>query len=166
MSTAYLRKIDPARDKLVELSNRLNESNNDLAHNVRYELLEIDDLLLHPFQTVPKVHFVHVTTSICDPEGNAGTAYCDEIIEFEREISAAFLYVALSKYIFDYREGYHIQISLQQLEDWLNLQKAHFKSVKRGDSPFTDETGLTIGNFKTDYGSIDFFLEYGLDIED
>ena len=166
MSNAYQQKIAPARDKIYELSSRLNKSNSDYAHDIRYELLEIEELLLNPFQTVPTRHFVHVTTSLCDHDGNSDKAYCDVIVEFDREITAAYLYVALNNYVTDYREGYYLQISLQQLENWLNEQKPLFKSVKKGDSSFIEDTGITIGDFKTDFGSIDFFLEYGLDTEE
>ena len=164
-NAAYLRKIAPARNKLDELSTRLNQSNSDYAHEIYYELTEVEELLINPFQTVPKEHFVHVTTTLCDENGDSDKAYCDLITEFDREITAGHLYVKLKNYVEDYREGYYLQISLQQLEDWLNQQKPLFKTVKKGES-FIEDSGITIGDFKTDFGSIDFFLEYGINNEE
>ena len=162
----YKQKVARALDWLGKLTDTLNEYESDLAHEVRHELIEIEDLLINPFQTVPKQHFIHVTTSLCDHDGNSDKAYCDVIVEFEQEISAAYLYVALSKYVRDYREGYYLQVSLQQIETWLNEQKALFRTVSKFDTGFIEDSGITICDFKTDFGSIDCFMEYGIDVEE
>ena len=67
----YQRKIKPAANLLAEITNKMNDSNNDIIHDYRYELLIVEDLLENPFQTVPPTHFIHITTSFCDPDGSA-----------------------------------------------------------------------------------------------
>ena len=161
----YRQKIKPGLKRLQQIMSELNESNNDLAHSIYYDLYEVEDLFLYPFQTVPKKRFIHVTSRMRDHKGNFHKSYYDIVAEFEREISAAKLYIALQIYVRHYKEGYYLQASLQTIEKWLNEQKALYKTVKEADSCLIEDTSLTIGNFKTDYGSIDFFIEYGIDFE-
>ena len=160
---SYREKIAPGIEQLNKVMSELNQSNSDLAHSVYYDLCEVEDMFLNRFRTVPKTHFVHITTSLCDPDGNSDNAYNDDLVEFEREISAAALYIKLQKYIACPKEGYHVQVSLQDIENWLNKQKALYQTVSKTDSSFIEESGLTVGEFKTDFGSIDFCMEYGID---
>ena len=158
----YREKIAPGIEKLAHAALELNHSNVDWAHEISHQLFEAEDLLLNRFQTVPKERFIHITASLCDPEGSSDKAYCDVIIKFEREITAASLYILLDKYVTGYNKKYYLQVSLQQVEEWLNKQKSLYRTVHRTESGFIEDTGLTIADHKTSYGSIDFFMEYGI----
>lgn len=162
----YRKKIAPGVEALVHAYFQLNESNSDLAHDVYCQLIQVENLLLNPFQTVPSRHFIHITTSLCDPDGNSDNAYDDVLVEFDREISAADLYIRLKNYISCPREGYYVQVSLEAVENWLNKQKALYRTVSKTDSGFIDESGMTVGDFKTDFGSIDFCMEYGIQFDE
>ena len=112
-------------------------------------------------ETVPNNRFIKITTSCCDKNGTARNSQTDTI-DFDREIAAANLYVALESLIKSYNEKYQIRARLQELEDWLNAQKALYKTVKGSDFDTIEDTGLTIADIKTEYGSIDFFIEFGI----
>ena len=161
----YKEKIAPSIDRIRKLSDTLNLSNNEMAHEIRWELLEIEDMMDNPFQTIPTKHFVHVTASLCDPEGNSDKSYSDVLIDFDREVSESMLYLKIEEYMGHYALEYTPQVSLGDLEDWLNQQKSHYLSVEKNDLGFIEDTGLTVGKFKTSYGSIDFFIEYALVFE-
>lgn len=144
---------------LVGISSGLNESNNDTNHEIAYELNQVEDLLLNPYQTLPKERYIQVTTSFCDHAGNSDKAHDDTIL-FDWEISAAFLYTWLREHVKYYDDNYHLQCSIRDIEDWLIVQKSLFHTVSK-ESEFLEESGLTVANFPTEYGSIDFFIEYG-----
>ena len=163
----YKEKIAPGIELLANVSLDLNSSDVDWAHELSHQLFEAEDLLLNPFQTVPAERYIHCTSSFCQPNGDSYKAHNDIIVEFTREITAAALYVKLQEYIRNYEPHYTPQVSLKVLEDWLNEQKALYKTAKHYDLPgCLEDTGLTIGDFKTNYGSIDFFIEYGITYEE
>ena len=54
-----------------------------------------------------------------------------------------------------------IPTTISELEDWLNNQKALLRTVDKQE-PFIQEEGLTVADYPTEYGSIDFFIEYGV----
>ncbi|MXV76051.1 hypothetical protein F4Z99_17475 [Candidatus Poribacteria bacterium] len=154
----YQRKIAPGIALLSEAISRINQSNSDIAHAWVDDLSVAQNVLENPFQTVPKEHGIHITTSFCDPEGNSDNADDDDI-SFEREISAALLHTLLSHHVKYYNPEYKLQVSLQSLENWLNTQKALLRTTSK-DYEFIEDEGITVADYKTDDGSIDVFIEY------
>ena len=154
-------KIAPGIQLLIAAASRLNARNDDLSHDIYYDLTQAEDLLLNRFQTVPADRSIHITTSFCDPDGSAYKSDDDDI-GFEREISAANLYISLKAHVEYYDPEYKLNVNIQDLEDWLTEQTPFLKTVKHNDLGCIEDTGLTVADFKTDYGSIDFFIEYGI----
>ena len=157
----YTQKVRPASQAISELINNLVESNSDIVHDIRYKLLDIEDLIDNPFQKVPTERFIHITTSFCDPDGSAYKSHDDDI-SFEREISAANLYIELKAHVEYYDPEYKLNLNIQDLENWLMQQTALLRTVRGNDFGCVEDTGTTVGDFKTKYGSIDFFIEYGI----
>ena len=156
----YQRKIAPGLTALQEITNRMNESNSDIVQDYRYDLMEAEELLNNPFQTIPAERFIHITTSFCDQEGNSDNADDDDI-RVDREISAAALYIALDAYVKYYNPEYKLQVSIQTLENWLNTQKALLRTTSK-NYEFIEDEGLTVADYDTDYGSLDVFIEFGV----
>ena len=123
------------------------------------DLWYAQDLLINPYQTLPKRHFIQITSSFCDKAGNSDKAH-DHHISFEREISAALLYLHLDEHIKHYDHNWHIQCDINYLEDWLMHQKSLFTTVDK-EYGMVQEEGLTVADWPTEWGSIDFFIEYG-----
>jgi len=159
----YQRKIAPGLELLITAIGRVNESNSDLAHEWVDDLSAAQDALENPFQTVPPQRYIHITTSFCDKDGSSYRSDDDDI-DVNREISAAMLYSLLNAHIKAYDPSYRIQVNIPDLEDWLNTQYALLRTVNRFDYdyPTIEDKGLTVANIKTDYGSIDFFIEFGI----
>ena len=121
-------------------------------------------LLLNPFQTTPKERYIQITISHCNEYGDCQNSQT-ETIEFNREISAAMLYSLLKEHTQYYDPIVStMQATLQDIENWLNQQKGLMKydCYIEHDLTIIEDTGFTIAEFKTSYGSIDFFIEYGV----
>ena len=162
----YKARLKPGLEKLSELSDKLNCSKSDLAHEIHCELLDIEDLLINPLQSVPKNRYIHMITSFCNHECDSHKAHSDIIVEFQQEVSPAALYIAIEAHIKSCEEEYNIRADMQEIEEWLNKQKALYKTAKHTDYGFIEDTGLTVADIKTDYGSIDFFMEFAINYED
>ena len=163
--SVYKRKITPALKNLDFLDDKVIQLNSDLAHDVHCAIIDIEDLLVNPFQTVPAERFIHITTSFCDHDGSSDKAHDDDIY-IDREISAAALYIELDAHVKSYDPNYRLSVSIQDLEVWLMQQTALLRTVRGSDFGCVEESGLTVANFKTDYGSIDYFIEFGISFGD
>ena len=156
----YRKKIEASLQKLNKVIEKMNQSNSDIIFDWRHDLLRAEELLLNPFQTVPAERYIQITSSFCD--SNSDSTNCDDDhIDIDREISAAMLYTILTAYVKLYDPKYRLQVSLQDLEDWLNMQKALLKTTHK-DEEIIEGAGLTIADYKTNYGSIDFFIEFAV----
>ena len=163
----YQQKIAPALKLLKEAIKRINESNSDIAHSYVDDLTIVQEVLENPFQTIPPERYIHITTSFCDPEGSSDKAH-DDRINFHREITPAMLYSKLDEHVKSYNPNYYLQVNLHEIEEWINTQHTLLKTANRFDydSPIIEDEGLTIADFKTNYGSIDFFIEFGINFGD
>ena len=126
-------------------------------------------MIENPFRTVPPERYIQISTSFCQPDGNSDNAH-DDTIYFNREISAALLYTILKRHMSHYEKDSHYEIQetkqkltnpIQILEEWLEQQKALYKTTGPNEETIED-TGLTIADYKTSFGSIDIFIEYGI----
>ena len=163
MKNSYKNKIKKGLELLNEIMNNMNESNNDTVNEYRYDLFEVENLLEYPFQTIPASRYIQITTSFCDPDGSAYKSH-DDTISFNREISTAMLYSMLKEHVQYYDPSYTIQADLAELEEWLNTQQGLLQTVDQVgyEAPTIEDTGLTVFDIKTEFGSIDVFIEYGI----
>lgn len=158
----YQERIAPGIKKIEDALFNLDGSDNwvnDEIWNAREGIRMIEN----PFGTIPARRFVHITTSFCDPDGNSDKSHSHSI-SFDREISAALLYIELLEIVKVYNRKYFLQISIQDIEEWLNNQKALYKTTQHNEE-FIEDTGLTVSDMTTEYGSIDFFIEFGIHYE-
>ena len=160
----YRKKIFKGIDKLAHATLALGDSNVNWIDDIYHDLTIAEDLLLNPFQTVPIGRIIHITISFCDHDGDSHKSHNAEI-GFEREISAADIYIFLKECVKDYEdeiiEQAKLHISIQDIEKWLNEQKPLLKTTTQNE-PFIEDTGLTVCDMKTEYGSINFFMEYAI----
>lgn len=156
----YHKKIRNGIKTIENALDILNQSNENWISNEIWNIRHGIRMIENPFQTLPVERYVHITVSFCDPEGSSDNA--DDLdIDFNREISAGLLYTMLAKIVKSYNEDYKLQVSLSDIEEWLNKQKPLYQTTCP-DEPFVHETGLTVADYKTDYGSINFFIEFGI----
>ena len=160
----YRKKIFKGIDKLAHATLALGNSNVNWIDDIYHDLTIAEDLLLNPFQTVPIDRLIHITISFCDHDRNSDKSHNAEI-GFKREISAADIYIFLKECVKDYEDEIigpaELHVNIQDIEEWLNQQKPLLKTTTQ-DEPFIEDTGLTVCDMKTEYGSIDLFMEYGI----